>query len=83
MTTDPAAGNWLRDYSQGIDVATAKHVSAEAVRLLISVLAFLTFGYGSKEFEVTAERLGKTASPQSPSSLVSPLSLSSFVNEHF
>ncbi|ROT43612.1 Het-C-domain-containing protein [Sodiomyces alkalinus F11] len=51
-------GNWLRDYSQSIDVATAKHVSAEAVRLLVSVLGFLSFGYGSKEFEVTAERLG-------------------------
>ncbi|RYP44550.1 hypothetical protein DL768_008999 [Monosporascus sp. mg162] len=51
-------GNWLRDYSQAIDVGTVKSVSAEAIRLLICVLGFLTFGYGSKEFEVTAERLG-------------------------
>ncbi|RYP06108.1 hypothetical protein DL764_003330 [Monosporascus ibericus] len=51
-------GNWLRDYSQAIDVGTVKAVSAEAIRLLICVLGFLTFGYGSKEFEVTAERLG-------------------------
>jgi hypothetical protein len=51
-------GNWLRDYSQAIDVGTVKHVSSDAVRLLISVLGFMTFGFGSREFEVTAERLG-------------------------
>ncbi len=51
-------GNWLRDYSQAIDVGTVKAVSAEAIRLLLCVLGFLTFGYGSQEFEVTAERLG-------------------------
>ncbi|ROW07695.1 hypothetical protein VMCG_03491 [Cytospora schulzeri] len=51
-------GNWLRDYSQAIDVGTVKAVSAEAIRLLLCILGFLTFGYGSKEFEVTADRLG-------------------------
>ncbi|KAK6523163.1 hypothetical protein TWF694_006058 [Orbilia ellipsospora] len=51
-------GNWLRDYSQAIDVGTVKSVSAEAIRLLLCVLGFMTFGYGSKEFEVTADRLG-------------------------
>jgi hypothetical protein len=51
-------GNWLRDYSQAIDVGTVKSVSAEAIRLLLCVLGFMTFGYGSGEFEVTAERLG-------------------------
>ncbi|KAK6330446.1 hypothetical protein TWF696_003338 [Orbilia brochopaga] len=51
-------GNWLRDYSQAIDVGTVKAVSAEAIRLLLCVLGFMTFGYGSKEFEVTADRLG-------------------------
>ena len=50
-------GNWLRDYAQAIDVGTVKSVSAEAIRLLLCVLGFLTFGYGSGEFEVTAERL--------------------------
>ena len=50
-------GNWLRDYSQALDVGTVKSVSAEAIRLLLCVLGFLTFGYGSGEFEVTAERL--------------------------
>ncbi|KPM37148.1 hypothetical protein AK830_g9420 [Neonectria ditissima] len=51
-------GNWLRDYSQAVDVGTVKSVSAEAIRLLLCVLGFLTFGYGSGEFEVTADRLG-------------------------
>lgn len=51
-------GNWLRDYSQAIDVGTVKAVSAEAIRLLLCILGFLTFGYGSREFEVTADRLG-------------------------
>ncbi|KAK4239892.1 heterokaryon incompatibility protein Het-C-domain-containing protein [Achaetomium macrosporum] len=51
-------GNWLRDYSQAIDVGTVKSVSAEAIRLLLCILGFITFGYGSREFEVTAERLG-------------------------
>lgn len=51
-------GNWLRDYSQAIDVGTVKTVSAEAIRLLLNVLGFMTFGYGSAEFEVTAYRLG-------------------------
>ncbi|KAM5477869.1 hypothetical protein McanCB56680_006950 [Microsporum canis] len=51
-------GNWLRDYSQAVDVGTVKHVSAEAVRILIWILGFLTFGYGVDEFEVTADRLG-------------------------
>ncbi|CAM1504461.1 Fc.00g020520.m01.CDS01 [Cosmosporella sp. VM-42] len=51
-------GNWLRDYSQAVDVGTVKSVSAEAIRLLLCVLGFMTFGYGSGEFEVTADRLG-------------------------
>lgn len=51
-------GNWARDYSQAIDVGTVKSVSAEAIRLLLCVLGFMTFGFGSGEFEVTAERLG-------------------------
>ncbi|KAJ6015766.1 hypothetical protein N7540_010357 [Penicillium herquei] len=51
-------GNWLRDYSQAVDVGTVKYVSAEAIRILIWVLGFMTFGYGTGEFEVTTERLG-------------------------
>jgi hypothetical protein len=51
-------GNWLRDYSQAIDVGTVKYVSADAIRLLLWVLGFMSFGYGTGEFEVTSERLG-------------------------
>ncbi|KAJ5312921.1 hypothetical protein PENANT_c018G06600 [Penicillium antarcticum] len=51
-------GNWLRDYSQAVDVGTVKYVSAEAIRILIWVLGFMSFGYGTAEFEVTTERLG-------------------------
>ena len=48
----------LGDYSQAIDIGTVKAVSSEAIRLLLCVLGFMTFGFGSKEFEITAERLG-------------------------
>lgn len=68
-------GNWLRDYSQAIDVGTVKSVSAEAIRLLLCVLGFLTFGYGSKEFEVTADRLG-TYRPEDHIGEQSPIILS-------
>ncbi|RMZ87806.1 hypothetical protein DV736_g4961, partial [Chaetothyriales sp. CBS 134916] len=51
-------GNWLRDYSQAVDVGTVKAVSAEAIRMLLWILGFLSFGYGSGEFEVTTDRLG-------------------------
>jgi hypothetical protein len=51
-------GNWLRDYSQAVDVGTVKYVSAEAIRILLWVLGFLSFGYGTNEFEVTTQRLG-------------------------
>lgn len=33
-------------------------MSAEAIRILLWILSFLSFGYGTKEFEVTTERLG-------------------------
>lgn len=51
-------GNWLRDYSQAMDVGSLKGVQAETVRILVWVLSFLSFGYATAEFEVTAERLG-------------------------
>lgn len=51
-------GNWLRDYSQAVDVGTLKGVQSETIRVLIWVLAFMSFGYATEEFEVTADRLG-------------------------
>ena len=35
-----------------------KYVSAEAIRIILWVLGFMSFGYGTKEFEVTTDRLG-------------------------
>ncbi|SPO05695.1 related to heterokaryon incompatibility Het-C protein [Cephalotrichum gorgonifer] len=52
-------GNWLRDYSQAIDVGSLKGpVNADTIRILIWVLSFMAFGYATEEFEVTADRLG-------------------------
>ncbi|KAF1982968.1 Het-C-domain-containing protein [Aulographum hederae CBS 113979] len=51
-------GNWLRDYSQAVDVGTLKGVQKDTIRILVWVLAFMGFGYATGEFEVTEERLG-------------------------
>ena len=51
-------GNWLRDYSQAMDVGSLKGVQAGTIRILVWVLSFLSFGYATAEFEVTEERLG-------------------------
>jgi hypothetical protein len=51
-------GNWLRDYSQAVDVGTLKGIQSDTIRILVWVLSFLSFGYATAEFEVTAERLG-------------------------
>ena len=51
-------GNWLRDYSQAVDVGSLKGVQAGTIRILVWVLSFLSFGYATEEFEVTEERLG-------------------------
>ncbi|KAF5094559.1 hypothetical protein D0Z00_003500 [Geotrichum galactomycetum] len=52
-------GNWLRDYSQAIDVGTlSKKISPELIRIVLWIMAFTEFGYGTEEFEVTSDRLG-------------------------
>ncbi|KAI9094433.1 putative heterokaryon incompatibility protein HET-C [Phlyctochytrium arcticum] len=52
-------GNWLRDYSQAIDVGTlSKGLAKSTLVTLVAVLGFMAFGYGTEEFEVTEERLG-------------------------
>ena len=51
-------GNWLRDYSQAMDVGSLKGIQADTIRILVWMLSFLSFGYATAEFEVTAERLG-------------------------
>jgi len=39
-------GNWLRDYSQAVDVGTVKYISANAITFLLWILGFMSFGYG-------------------------------------
>ena len=51
-------GNWLRDYSQAMDVGSLKGVQSGTIRILVWILSFLSFGYATAEFEVTEERLG-------------------------
>lgn len=51
-------GNFLRDYSQALDVGTLKSCNADTIRILVWVLSFMAFGYATEEFEVTSERLG-------------------------
>lgn len=51
-------GNWLRDYSQSIDVSTLSKIDGNSIRLLVWVMGFLSFGYATEEFEVTSARLG-------------------------
>ncbi|KAJ6470669.1 heterokaryon incompatibility protein Het-C-domain-containing protein [Mycena vitilis] len=51
-------GNWLRDYSQAVDIATLKKVPVQTIINLCMVLGFMAHGYATAEFEVTVERLG-------------------------
>jgi hypothetical protein len=41
-----------------MDVGTLKSLPAETIRILVWVLSFMTFGYATEEYEVTADRLG-------------------------
>ncbi|EGG08407.1 uncharacterized protein MELLADRAFT_71466 [Melampsora larici-populina 98AG31] len=50
-------GNWLRDLSQVCDIAGFKAMTAESLVICIMTMGFLTFGYATKEFQVTRERL--------------------------
>ncbi|KAI0760246.1 heterokaryon incompatibility protein Het-C-domain-containing protein [Fomes fomentarius] len=51
-------GNWLRDYSQAVDVAGLQKLQLQTIINLCMVLGFLANGYATNEFEVTEERLG-------------------------
>ncbi|KDR80036.1 hypothetical protein GALMADRAFT_242249 [Galerina marginata CBS 339.88] len=51
-------GNWLRDYSQAVDIASLKKLQLQTILNLCMVLGFLAHGYATHEFEVTPERLG-------------------------
>ncbi|KAI0642699.1 heterokaryon incompatibility protein Het-C-domain-containing protein [Trametes meyenii] len=51
-------GNWLRDYSQAVDVAGLQKLQLQTIINLCMVLGFLAHGYATNEFEVTEDRLG-------------------------
>ncbi|KAK5174172.1 uncharacterized protein LTR77_001252 [Saxophila tyrrhenica] len=51
-------GNWLRDFSQLLDTRSLSHVPEPILRVLVAVFGVLQFGYSTREFEVTSERLG-------------------------
>ncbi|GAA5870617.1 hypothetical protein JCM3774_001704 [Rhodotorula dairenensis] len=51
-------GNWLRDYSQAMDIAGLSKLSKQTILNLVMALGFLAHGYATAEFEVTDERLG-------------------------
>lgn len=51
-------GNFLRDYSQAMDVAALEKLPKTTILTIVMVLSFMAFGYATEEFEVTDERLG-------------------------
>ncbi|KDQ31832.1 hypothetical protein PLEOSDRAFT_1053107 [Pleurotus ostreatus PC15] len=51
-------GNWLRDYSQAVDIAGLSKLQLQTIINLCMALGFMAHGYATGEFEVTAERLG-------------------------
>ncbi|KAI0692980.1 heterokaryon incompatibility protein Het-C-domain-containing protein [Cytidiella melzeri] len=51
-------GNWLRDYSQAMDIAGLSKLTGDTIILIVSILGFVTFGFATEEYEVTKDRLG-------------------------
>ncbi|KZO91064.1 Het-C-domain-containing protein [Calocera viscosa TUFC12733] len=51
-------GNWLRDYSQAMDIGALKKLEKQTIINLCMALGFLAHGYATSEFEVTEDRLG-------------------------
>ncbi|EAT85868.2 hypothetical protein SNOG_07217 [Parastagonospora nodorum SN15] len=49
---------WKSNMIKAVDVGTLAKVQGETIRVLVWVLSFMSFGYATGEFEVTAERLG-------------------------
>ncbi|TIC17269.1 Het-C-domain-containing protein, partial [Wallemia mellicola] len=49
---------YSRDLSQALDVSGLKIASPKQLTTVVAVLGFLSFGYATREFEVTEERLG-------------------------
>ncbi|KAI5122202.1 hypothetical protein M0805_002691 [Coniferiporia weirii] len=51
-------GNWLRDYSQAIDVAGLSKMTHDTLLIVVQALGFMSFGFATREFHITPERLG-------------------------
>ncbi|KDQ14438.1 hypothetical protein BOTBODRAFT_32569 [Botryobasidium botryosum FD-172 SS1] len=51
-------GNWLRDYSQVMDIAGLSKLTADTLVTVVMALGFMAFGFATDEFEITADRLG-------------------------
>ncbi|CCA68738.1 related to Het-c heterokaryon incompatibility protein [Serendipita indica DSM 11827] len=51
-------GNWLRDYSQALDISGLSHATFDTIIIVLRVLAFMTFGYATQEFELMADKIG-------------------------
>lgn len=50
-------GSFLADYSQAMDIGSLEKVSKQNILNIIMVMGFMAFGYATKEFEITMDRL--------------------------
>lgn len=46
------------DYSQAMDIGALEKLSKQSILNIVMVMGFMAFGYATKEFEITLERLG-------------------------
>ncbi|THG94107.1 hypothetical protein EW145_g8210 [Phellinidium pouzarii] len=58
QTFSKTDGNWLRDYSQAIDVAGLSKMTHDTLLILVQALGFMSFGFATREFRITPDRLG-------------------------
>lgn len=50
----------LQSSTQAVDVGIVTYVLEEAIRILLRILGFMSFGYGIEESEATTEHLVAT-----------------------
>lgn len=51
-------GNWLRDFSQALDVGALSKADRSNILTVIMIMGFVSLGYATQEFEITQERIG-------------------------
>lgn len=51
-------GSFLADYSQAMDIGALEKLSKQSILNIVMVMGFMAFGYATREFEITMERLG-------------------------